>query len=188
MDKKCLRSRAKEVRESVSKDYRLYSQEAILYTLKSLLQKYQNVSSYISIQTEISTHLINEWIFLEKKLILPKVNEDELEFYQVNSLHEGYVQGAFNLREPNPTEATLISSDHVDAFLIPGLVFDREGHRIGYGKGYYDKALKNAVGVKIGVAFECQLFEQVIQDEHDIQLDYVVTEKKLYKCKKTSRS
>lgn len=87
----------------------------------------------------------------------------------------------FGLLEPSET-AVQVDVARVAAFVIPGLAFDREGWRVGWGKGYYDATLAGAPSARrIGVAFECQLVEQVPHDVHDARLHFVVTEHGVYR-------
>ena len=60
--------------------------------------------------------------------------------------------------------------------IVPGVVFDKHNHRIGYGKGYYDDFLKEFSGKKIGLAFELQVLEDIPRDDWDIRLDKVISE------------
>ena len=68
-----------------------------------------------------------------------------------------------------------------DLILIPGLAFSKNGKRLGRGKGYFDRYLENFKGLRIGIGFECQLFEEVPTDEHDEKLNWLITEKNIYK-------
>lgn len=85
--------------------------------------------------------------------------------------------GAFGLLEPTGPALAL---DAITAFVIPGVAFDREGGRIGWGRGYYDATLAAATGLRIGLAFDCQLVERIPRDAHDIGVDLVVTETASY--------
>lgn len=67
--------------------------------------------------------------------------------------------------------------------LIPGLAFSESGDRLGRGKGFYDTYLANYTGIKIGICFSIQIKEMVPTEKHDVQLDYIVTEEKIIKCK-----
>jgi len=70
--------------------------------------------------------------------------------------------------------------------IVPGIAFDKKGYRIGYGHGYYDrflKILKKDVK-KIGLAFEIQVVDEIPEEEHDVPVDIVVTEKRVLKCGK----
>lgn len=82
--------------------------------------------------------------------------------------------GYFGIREPSADCArTKLSA--VDLILVPGVAFDRQGHRLGRGKGYYDRLLKTVRGLKCGVGFDEQLVEEIPVEAHDVRLDFVVT-------------
>jgi 5-formyltetrahydrofolate cyclo-ligase len=85
--------------------------------------------------------------------------------------------GAFGLLEPTGPALPL---DAIGTFIIPGIAFDREGGRIGWGRGYYDATLAQAGGLRIGIAFDCQLVAEIPRDAHDIGVDLVVTETASY--------
>lgn len=68
--------------------------------------------------------------------------------------------------------------------LVPGLIFTERGERLGRGKGFYDKYLSNYQGVKIGICFSEQIEELIPTEEHDVALDYIVTDKKIINCKR----
>jgi 5-formyltetrahydrofolate cyclo-ligase len=70
-----------------------------------------------------------------------------------------------------------------DILLIPGLAFDREGRRLGRGRGFYDKFLNNFRGIKIGLCFEGQLIERVPTLEHDVKMNFILTNRELIKIK-----
>jgi 5-formyltetrahydrofolate cyclo-ligase len=91
--------------------------------------------------------------------------------------------GAFGLMEPQPAQPELLP----DLVLVPLLAFDRQGGRLGYGKGYYDRTLaKLRAGprppVAIGLAFADQEVADVPTGPHDVALDAVVTEHALLRC------
>ena len=93
--------------------------------------------------------------------------------------HGPLAPGSFGLHEPTGAAFPL---GEIAAFVVPGVAFDRDGGRLGWGRGYYDAtlALVRPGALCIGVAFECQLVERVPRDEHDINLDLVVTEAATY--------
>ncbi len=78
-----------------------------------------------------------------------------------------------------PSKIKKINRDKVDIIIVPGTVFDKQCHRIGYGKGYYDGLLKGYNGVSIGICFDLQIVDKVPLDEWDEQLDKVITEEKI---------
>jgi 5-formyltetrahydrofolate cyclo-ligase len=83
----------------------------------------------------------------------------------------------FGLREPS-ADATRIALDAITAFVVPGLAFDRGGGRIGWGRGHYDAtfAAASPSALRIGLAFDCQLIDQVAREPHDVALHIIITE------------
>ena len=92
------------------------------------------------------------------------------------------MKGAFSVYEPDSAE--LADINEIDVVIVPGVAFDKSGTRIGFGKGCYDRFLKQISSVKIGFCYEFQICDKIIADEHDINMDYLVTEKGLIKCDK----
>jgi len=89
----------------------------------------------------------------------------------------------FALREPPKSPATHVPLDGISAFVIPGLAFDRTGGRLGWGRGHYDASLALAPhAVRIGLAFECQLVDEIAREPHDVGLHYLVTESTIYRA------
>ncbi len=68
-----------------------------------------------------------------------------------------------------------------DIILVPGLGFSQDGKRLGRGKGFYDRYLEQSSAVKIGIAFEMQIENEIPTDSHDVIMDFVVTDKNIYK-------
>ncbi len=81
--------------------------------------------------------------------------------------------------EPLSDHPTVIPS----LFLVPGVAFTEAGVRLGRGKGYYDRYLENHKGIKIGLCFEFQILEELPREDHDVLMDYLVTEKRVICCK-----
>lgn len=84
--------------------------------------------------------------------------------------------GSFGIMEPQADAFT--DYEQIDLILVPGMAFDRHGHRLGRGKGYYDRFLSQAKDCyKIGVCFPFQLVDEVPTDEHDVRMDEIITQK-----------
>jgi 5-formyltetrahydrofolate cyclo-ligase len=112
-------------------------------------------------------------------LSYPKVEDEGLVFCQTRSFHKS----PFGFLEPQEP-AQRVDIQKLAGVIVPGLVFDRQGHRLGRGKGYYDKTLKNFNGIKVGYCFAVQLSQQQLKTEpHDVQMDYVVTEQFVICCR-----
>jgi hypothetical protein len=85
--------------------------------------------------------------------------------------------------EPPQKPEMKISPDKIDLAVVPGVSFDRRGHRIGYGMGYYDSLLGQTRCKKIGLAYDLQIVEHVPNEPHDVAVDMIVTESETIDCK-----
>lgn len=117
---------------------------------------------------------------LNKKFILPRIKDEKtLHLYHVKNLTE-VEKGSFNINEPK-LHLKRATVKEVEAAIIPGIVFAKNGHRIGYGKGFYDRLLKKTKCPKIGIAYEFQIVENIHGEPHDTPMDIIVTEKRIIK-------
>lgn len=128
---------------------------------------------YHSLPDEVFTHdFIQRWS-QQKQLLLPVVVGDELELRRYTSPADLQI-GAFGIEEP--TGELFTEYDKIDLAVIPGVAFDRNGNRLGRGKGYYDRLLPHLKGChKIGICFPYQLVEEVPVEPFDIPMDEVLT-------------
>lgn len=88
---------------------------------------------------------------------------------------EPLLPGVFRIPEPGP-DLPLVDPENIDLWLVPGVAFDRAGNRLGRGAGHYDRALANAPGRKVGVAWTFQVVDAVPAEPHDVPMDALVTE------------
>ncbi len=93
---------------------------------------------------------------------------------RVQDLRTDVVSGHIGIREP-AASCPEIPLHHFDLLLVPGVAFDRHGHRLGRGRGYYDRLLAEVRGVKCGIAFEEQMADAVPVGPADVRMDFVVT-------------
>lgn len=143
-----------------------------------------NLLLYADYKKEVMTRKLFEHALLHKKKIyFPKcLDENNMEFYQVtsiNQLFEGY-KGIF---EPSENEANKYKVDLTQDTLaiIPGVAFDLNGYRIGYGKGFYDKYLWNKRQMTyMALAFSNQIVDEIPNNEFDIRMDKIVTEEMIF--------
>ena len=130
---------------------------------------------YSALPDEVPTQmLIDELVLQGKKVLLPRVVSDtdmELRLYTGQSdLHKG----AFGIMEP--VGEVFTHYERIDVGIMPGMAFDAEGHRLGRGKGYYDRFLSRVPYLyKIGLCYSWQLLDHVPSEEHDILMDEVLT-------------
>lgn len=111
----------------------------------------------------------------------PIIQNQIMKFRVSTQAHE-FVRGGLGILEPHPDFSREIQEFAV--CIVPGLAFDTNGHRLGSGKGYYDRFLATYEGLKVGLAYESQISESPLPSEkHDTPVDYVVTEKRILKRK-----
>ena len=137
-----------------------------------------DIYCYVNYNGEVGTELLMEEAWkLGKHVWLPKVEGSEMEFYLVESRQE-LEPGAYGILEPARGQ----KADGKEGLMImPGVAFDKDGHRIGYGGGFYDKYLeKHPELYAIAVAFELQKYPEIPWEEYDIRPQKIVTEECIY--------
>lgn len=112
-----------------------------------------------------------------KSFACPRVAEDRLELYRVESMFE-LLPGAFGVREPAANSAHAVAPGSLDLILVPGVAFTTDGARLGRGGGFYDRLLASlpARTCKIGVCFDAQLLPELPVEPHDQHVDFIATE------------
>ena len=135
---------------------------------------------YWSIDGEPDTHpFIQKWAG-RKKIVLPVVKGEILELKEY--VPELMLPGYRGILEPSD-DAPTVSPQAIGFAIIPGMAFDRQGRRLGRGKGYYDRLLPGIRCMKAGVAFEHQVIDEVPVEEHDVLMDMVITPNNCYLCR-----
>lgn len=154
---------------------------------------------YVGFDTEVATEEIIQYsLELHKKVYVPRViDEENMEFFQIFSLKD-LKPGKFHIQEPLENENLLFTLKKLQdeimkpeknvLMLLPGLVFDKKGVRIGYGRGYYDRYLHRLFGLKksesipfflMGIGYQFQLVEALIPDKNDFLLHAVCTNERI---------
>ena len=128
------------------------------------------IALFASLPDEPQTAEFIERLSLSKRVVLPRIEGDEMEFYNIS---EGLCEGAFGIMEPIAT--TPIAPSAIDVMIVPGVAFTHEGARLGRGKGFYDKYLshKDFRAYTIGVCYPCQIVDNIPTEKHDKTLDRV---------------
>ena len=135
------------------------------------------IAVYLASPDEIDlSGFIREMLARGVTVVSPRWNGETYELAKLRGLSESHLRrGPMNIREP--AEAELVEPSDVAAWIVPGLVFTKDGKRIGYGGGWYDRLLADAKSsIKIGVAHEFQIVDDLPHEPHDIQLTHVVTD------------
>ncbi|MCB0421457.1 MAG: 5-formyltetrahydrofolate cyclo-ligase [Bdellovibrionales bacterium] len=149
--------------------------ESLSLILSQLNVENKICASYRAFGSEADPSLV-ERLLPDWQWAFPRINDDHLEFYLMPSTQQWEVNG-WGIQEPLVGNPHKIELNDCGAVLVPGRAFDRNGHRLGGGKGYYDRALANYVGLKVGVGFAVQVSNDPLPVEgFDIDMDYLVTE------------
>jgi 5-formyltetrahydrofolate cyclo-ligase len=125
---------------------------------------------------------LDVWPLLQKLLpakkicALPAFDADQQHYVtrRVKDLESDIMPGKFGISEPLATCET-IPMDDFDLVLVPGMAFDLNGHRLGRGRGFYDRILSAASGIKCGVAYDFQLLEKIPTEPHDARVNFIFT-------------
>ncbi len=163
-----------EQRNSMSDEKVLEKSAKIVENIKNSdsFKKANKVMIYSETGNEVKlSSLLNE----KKEFYLPKIIYEKIMPVKFEGSDKLMVN-KFNIKEPVGNE----TSDQIEICLVPGVGFDEKGNRIGYGKGFYDKFLREFKGLKIGVCYDFQLVKEIPSNDHDIKMDFVITEEKIY--------
>ena len=183
-DKTFLRSHYKKKRFSLTKQEVDDLSQRVCQQLDKLnIWKLKHYHIFISISNynELDTSFIINKLKSEQKIIIvPKISNNELVHIAINDETE-FGLNEYGIKEPNDGNHFII--ENLDIIFIPLLAFDIEGHRVGYGKGYYDRFLKltNNSTLKIGLSFFDPINKIQDIDDNDVKLDYCVTPKQVHK-------
>lgn len=150
-----------------------------------LFRDAQTILFYVSYGNEVYTHdMIKESISLGKTVVVPKsvTKNNALILSRLTDWNNLEV-GAYNILEPKQESIEQVDVESIDLIIVPGVVFDESGNRIGHGKGYYDRLLNDSQNIpNIGLAFELQMIDNIESEKHDEKIDVIITEDRIVKC------
>ena len=179
--KAVLRKEIRKLREELPEDERKELSRKVIENLKKLkeFKKAKTIMLYYPIKGEVDlTPLFTDILESGKKLLLPKVVGENIYPIEVNDL-SCLGEGCFNI--PEPLGGKIYKPEKIDLVVVPGVAFDKKGCRLGFGKGFYDRFLPRIKGFKVGVAYDFQVKEEILCEEHDIPLDAVITPSTIYR-------
>ena len=128
----------------------------------------------MSFKSEVDTIIINNQILKDNKVLILPIIKDNLINAHKSVNNEDFSPNRFGILEPvnfkefNPKKINLI--------LVPGIAFDLDGNRIGFGKGYYDKFLKDLNAITLGLCFDVQIVSKIPSEPHDIRLNGIISD------------
>lgn len=177
MTKQEIRSKIHDMRRQLTSksiedaSVRVYEQLVGLNVLKDA----KCVMTYSNFDNEIKTGTITGWLlFHGKEVCLPVIHNREM--YAADIKSAPLELSVFGTAQPNFSSAKIIAPSEIDAVLVPGIAFDKDMERIGFGKGYYDEFLKKANNaVKIALAYDFQIIDSIEPKPYDLKMDMIVT-------------
>lgn len=189
MDKKMQKKQYRqEIRKQLAGLSKEYSEEASLRIFSFLremevFQKAKTIFCFVSTPEEINTHLIIAYAWnCGKRVAVPKCMEKgHMEAYVIQS-EEDLEEGKFGILEPKGG-CEMLEPSQIDLIILPCLSCDREGNRLGYGGGYYDRYLERCNGVRVVICREKLMLDEIPSETFDQKGDFLVTEKGIFPIK-----
>ena len=145
----------------------------------SHIQKADTILMYHSLPDEVDTHsALDQLLAMGKKVLLPKVvSETEMTIHEYTGRDSLQPSEPYGILEPTTPELSIVNCQLSIVIVVPGMAFDKHGHRLGRGKGYYDRFLSRIPNIyKIGVCFPFQLIDNVPSEPTDILVDEVLSD------------
>lgn len=181
-----LRKKMQEIRNSHTKEFIDLNSEKIANKILSsdLYKNSKTIMGFLAFGNEVNIdEVLIQALKDGKKVCVPEIlNKTDLAAIQLLDMNN-LVIGKYNIRSVNPNQQINIDPQTIDLVIASGLGFDATGNRIGLGAGYYDRFIAKAQkGTILGVAFSNHVISEVPVEETDMSMDYLVTEKELFKC------
>ena len=172
-----LRKQMRSLRDGMDSEIRSShsSQIALKLLAREDVLNAERIFIYVSFRSEVATHrLIERLIQGGKNVFIPVIrSNDQMQMARFTGW-ENMRADSFGVLVPDDP---IIDQGHIDTAIVPGLGFSPSGSRIGYGKGHYDRFFSHhTVGTKVGIAFDCQIIEQIPTNALDYPMDRVVSE------------
>lgn len=184
--KKELRAVLKKKRLEITPEKRAELDRAVFENFTSSLtfRLTDTLLAYYSVNGEVSTiDVINAAFDKNIRVFLPRCTKDPsgndiMYFHGIKSFFD-LKEGMYGIPEPD-IDLPLFEPKGHNVCIVPGLAFDKNGYRIGYGKGYYDRFLRNFCGTKVGFCYSDFLVDNLPVGKYDSKIDMLITEKGIY--------
>jgi 5-formyltetrahydrofolate cyclo-ligase len=191
--KDCCKLQKAELRNKFLKLRNAFDKKSALEAGRKIFEKVQNLKAYqdaetvmfyMSIGSEVETQdLIKSAIKTGKRIFIPAVTDiksAKMEAFEISKIEDAS-QVVLGIKQPDLSLAQTVRKDEIDLIFVPAVVFDVNGFRIGYGKGFFDIWLKDIDECKtIGIAYDFQIIDDIPKDEYDIPVGSVITERNAY--------
>ncbi len=180
MTKDEIRLNMRAMRRNLTKDFITDASQTIQSTILAFdcVRSAKTVMIYMSAFNEPRTDILLKTLSDEGKQIAVPISNADNYTITPSLIGAEFCRGEYGIAEPEKTSPVDVSE--IDIAIIPAIAFDKRGMRLGFGKGYYDKFLAEFKGVKIGVGYEFQVLDALPVCAHDIGMDIIITEKRVY--------
>lgn len=180
-NKKALRTSIKQKRRALSIEYRQQASRKMQAELTRLpcYQAAEYIMLYMAMQDEVQLDELIAMVLKDgKKAVIPLVTGAGLmEAVELSDMAD-LVPDKYGIKTVSEEKRRLIAPDKIDLIIVPGVAFDKAGHRLGMGGGFYDRfMLRASRAVRAALAYDCQLLVSVPAEVHDLTVDYIITEK-----------
>ncbi len=178
-----LRSKFKNIRNSINKTEQEEKSKSIAKRFIENFSNFKNYFVYINFLSEVQTGDIIKYLLENNKNIaIPKCNTQKLTMYPTNLCADDFLtKNTYGILENNTDD---FFDDRIDVILLPALTVDRQGNRLGFGKGYYDKFINslNYKPILVALCYEEQISSDVLpNNEYDVRVDYIITDTEIIK-------
>ena len=176
--KHALRKKFLHIRNNLDTTYQIQATEKIFKTLEEsdIFKNSQKIFIYVGFGTEIQTEYLIKKYINSKEIFVPKIVSRTMKLVKIKDWSDLSV-GHFNVLEPIQND---FYAEEIDLVITPSIVFDKDGYRLGYGKGYYDKYFsENKYKASLGLSFEKLLQEEIPTEKHDKNVDLIITEERI---------
>ncbi|TLX82117.1 MAG: 5-formyltetrahydrofolate cyclo-ligase [Thaumarchaeota archaeon] len=175
VEKARLRKQLLDTRDALSLDFIKITSKEIQDNLRKVdfFRSAKSIGAYYSIGSEVQTQdILQEILNAGKQLALPKVVKNDLVFKKITSFSD-LEQGNFSVMEP---KEKCESVKNLDVIIIPAIALTRDGFRLGYGFGYFDRFLHGKKSKIIALSYAKQIVKSFPRDDHDVKINCIVTE------------
>ena len=180
VEKARLRKQLLDARDGLSLDFIKITSKDIQDNLRKIdyFRTAETIGAYYSIGSEVRTQdLLQSILNAGKQLALPKVVKNDLVFKKISSFSE-LEQGNFSVMEPKD-KCEIVKN--LDVVIVPAIALSKDGYRLGYGFGYYDRYLHGKKSKTIALSYAKQVIRSFPVDDHDIKMNFIATEDRVMK-------
>ncbi|SHK14009.1 5-formyltetrahydrofolate cyclo-ligase [Paramaledivibacter caminithermalis] len=172
-------------KEMKDEDVEKHSKEIISkLTDLEVFKESSNIMIYLSFRNEVDTYKLMDYCLnVGKKVIVPFCIEEERKIIpsEIKNPENELILNHFGYKEPDSSHLREVKIEDIDLVIVPGVVFDKQGNRIGFGGGYYDRFLKKLkdTTMTIAICYDYQIVERVPVNEFDMPVKSIITEKRI---------